>query len=1141
MCPRCLFGDVLAVLDGPIPPKPPTTPLMADRRRIGEYELLEELGRGGMGVVWKARQTRLNRIVALKLVRGGCLPGEAAAKRFRREAEAAAQLKHPHIVVIHEVGESDEQLYLCMELVEGGSLADWLKRVAFSPRDAATLLAKVARGVHHAHENQILHRDLKPANILLSPMGEPQVCDFGLARLGDSESSLTLSGELLGTPAYLSPEQASGKMRDLTPASDTYSLGAILYELLCGHPPFSADNIPALLRKVAEDDPMRPISHYSGSRVPSDLSTICLKCLEKEPAARYSSALALSDDLERWLRGEPILARPVPRVERLWKWVRRKPVLAALWLGITVLMIVVAVVATVMSVSLEQERKRVAALADVTRHQVARQLSESAQRYMSGGDYLRALPGLAEAIRVGTGDPRLDEADRIRFAVLLRASPTLKKAWLGNLPITRAEATIDGERLFLSTERSAEVWAVTAGQRIGDPIEFEKSVSNAQFDSATGRWVLVEAEGRIEKWEPDSGKRADFGEGHLYTPPDAYMQRSANFVSYRKNEAEVRSVADGKRVAGPFTHAADVQWAVILPGMDRALSADMDEAIYLWDLTTGMPAGDPIKLGKTKKSLSLDTFDPVSKRAALHRERDCWVLDCRTGTLVSEILDAKDSPQSLGYDEHGNWLFLARNNEGVTLRSLMDGTIVWSWLHNGLGFRGNFTPGSGAVATQSWNGSTRVFRISNGRPMTPFLWQTATPGSCILDPKLRWLLMRGDEPAARMWQLKDEEGAIDFPIAIETPVNAWHALDPNRLCVAEADGMVRAWEKELPRRRAGEVQHPEPTLLKAGPCADGTRFFTVGGRSAQAWDSRTFKAVGAPVKLEKPIIDAAIDATGTQFALLDGDGRISVHDSARGRIVTSMAAAARQVEFSADGKRILAVGEKIARVWNAATGEAIATAGEEKDEMVRARFSPDGRRVLQWTARKSTGPYRAIVWDAETGAVKTTLPPHWQGIGDAMWSPDGKLVVTGGHDHMLLLSDAETGSLVIPPIQHGQKVATVGFSKDGLLMWSLADKEIVVWSTVSGEVISPRLRQSKTPIAITMATGNGRELAVVCPKAFPTMWSLSADLRPPAELANIAHALSAHAVVGGTSALRPLTMAEMRAAWESVRQAIGAW
>src|SRR5688572_15106975 len=290
MCPRCLIGDVLAVVDGPTPPKPHMASSATGARRIiGEYELLEELGRGGMGVVWKAKQRRLNRIVALKLVRGGCLPGEAAAKRFRREAEAAAQLKHPNIVVIHEVGEYDDQLFLSMDLIEGGSLADWVKRVAFSPRDAAMLLAKVARGVHHAHENQVLHRDLKPGNILLDAAGEPRVCDFGLARLGDSESSLTISGELLGTPAYLSPEQAAGKMRDLTSASDTYSLGAILYELLCGHPPFSADNLPALLRKVAEDDPMRPISHYSGGRIPFDLSTICLKCLEKEPSARYAT------------------------------------------------------------------------------------------------------------------------------------------------------------------------------------------------------------------------------------------------------------------------------------------------------------------------------------------------------------------------------------------------------------------------------------------------------------------------------------------------------------------------------------------------------------------------------------------------------------------------------------------------------------------------------------------------------------------------------------------------------------------------------------------------------------------------------------------------------------------------------------
>lgn len=1141
MCARCLFGDVLAVLDGPIPPRPPTTPLMGAQKRIGEYELLEELGRGGMGVVWKANQRRLNRIVALKLVRGGCLPGESAAKRFRREAEAAAQLNHPHIVVIHEVGEYEEQLYLSMELVEGGSLADWLKRVAFSPRDAATLLAKVAHGVHHAHENQILHRDLKPANILLSPTGEPQVCDFGLARLGDSESSLTMSGELLGTPAYLSPEQASGKMKDLTPASDTYSLGAILYELLCGHPPFSADNIPALLRKVAEDDPMRPISHYSGSRVPFDLSTICLKCLEKEPGARYPTALALAEDLERWLRGEPIQARPVARVERLWKWVRRKPVLAALWLGITLLMVVIAVVASVMSVRLEKERRRVEQLAEASRHQVARQLSESAQRYTNGGDYIRALPGLAEAIRIGTGDPRLDEADRIRFGVILRASPTLKHAWLGNTPITRAEASANGERLFLASEKTAEVWNVTTGQRVGEPFAFEKPISNAQFDSDAGKWVIAEAEGRLIKWEPDTGAHSDFGEGHIFTPLDAYMQRGSRFISYSKNEAEVRSLAKGERLAGPFVHAAEVQWAVILPEMDRALTADVDETIYLWEISTGMPAADPVKLGTTEKPVSFDGFDPAQKRAGLHRDRDLYVFDCSTGTLVSELLGTGDTPQTIGYDKDSNWLFLARNNDGVTLRYLQDGTIRWSWLHHALGFRGSFAPKENLVATQSWNGSTRIFRLANGRPTSPFLWQTATPGSCILDPNGRWLLTRGDEPAVRLWQLRDDDGATDFPRHIQSPLNIWHAADPDRLMVGEAEGYVRAFEKELPRKRAGEARHPETVMIKCAPSADGSHFFTVGPHVAQAWDMQTFKAVGTPSKSAKEIVDAAIDSAGKRFALVDAGGGVTVSDVATGRVLCTFVAGALRVELSPDGKRVLTTSDNLARVWNADTGEFVATPGEDPLGNTRAQFSPDGRRVLQWSAQRIIGQARPIIWDAATGEVKVELPPHWEGIGDVDWSPDGKFVASGGADHMLLLSNAETGVPVVPPAMHPQKISAVGFSKDGLLMWSLADKDIAVWSAVSGEPITPRLRQRNVPDAITLSSGNGRELAVACTKSPPRIWNLNPIPRPPAELANLAQALSAHTLVGGTSALRPLSKSEMRAAWEAARQALGAW
>jgi WD40 repeat protein len=1140
LCPRCLIGDVLAVVDGPTPPRHMSSSATGARKVIGEYELLEELGRGGMGVVWKAKQRRLNRIVALKLVRGGCLPGEAAAKRFRREAEAAAQLKHPNIVVIHEVGESDDQLFLSMDLVEGGSLADWVKRVAFSPRDAAVLVSKVARGVHHAHENQVLHRDLKPGNILLDASGEPRVCDFGLARLGDSESSLTISGELLGTPAYLSPEQAAGKMRDLTPASDTYSLGAILYELLCGHPPFSADNLPALLRKVAEDDPMRPLSHFSGGRIPFDLSTICLKCLEKEPTARYESSLALAEDLERWLRGEPIVARPVARVERVWKWVRRKPVLAALWLVITGLLIVVAVVASVMSYRLERERRRVAALAEESKFQVARQHSESAQRYMGEGDYLRALPALAEAISIGTGDARLDEADRIRFGVLLRSSPQLTNMWLNGQNIARAEATLDGNRLFTTTEATAEVWNVSTGQRVGTPLALGGPVSNAQFDTVTGRWALLEVEGKLSVWEPDTGTVRSVGQGQIFTPPDAYLQRTPNFIAYHRRTAEVRSLATGERIAGPFEHQVDLSWATILPGLNRALTADLSGMVHLWDLTTGKVVFPPIPLGKLRRAINFDTYHPEQKLAAMHREKECWLLNCETGAVVVEHDEVDDSPQTIGWDEKGEWVFLARNNDGLTLRKMHNDTIRWYWPHNALGFRGSFAPATSLVATQSWNGSARVWRMSNGRPVSPFVWQTATPASCILDPRGRWLMTRGDEPAGRLWTLREGEGSTAFPELVDKPKHAWLAHHPERYYVTEENGRVRGWEVELPRRKTGEAQHPEAVLQWAGASANGDRFFTAGPRMVRVWDGTTWMPYGKTYESESELRYVTMDATGQRLALVHGNGKVEVWDVATGAAMVTFDARASQVAFSPDGRLILALAQKETRTWDAFTGQPVSPPVQQPDGSVHARFSPDGRSVLQWTKNFAPGQFRARIWDAATGRITAEMAPHWLGVSDAAWSPDGKLVVTGGEDQTLLLCDALTGSSVLPPIKHSQKISAVGLSSDGLLMWSLADKEITIWHAVTGEAVAPRMRQVRTPISVMM-TGDGRDLLVAGERSAPRIWNLHPDLRPAEELRSIAHAMASHALVTGTSALRPLSLVELRAAWETARKSLGSW
>ena len=290
---------------------------------LGDYELLEEVGRGGQGVVFRARQKSLNRMVALKVIGLGQWATPAHLKRFRLEAEAAASLDHPCIVPIYEVGERDGQCYFSMKFVEGGQLDQVVKRAPMSIRQAVELIAKVARTVHYAHEHGILHRDIKPGNVLLDVKGEPHLTDFGLARLVESESTITRTVEVLGTPSYMAPEQAAGNNTKLTNATDVYGLGAVLYQLLTGHPPFAGGTTYDTIKLLLETEP-RPLRLWN-PKVDRDLSTICLQCLEKGPQRRYSSAVTLAEDLERWLRHEPIKARRTGVIGRGKKWLQRNP------------------------------------------------------------------------------------------------------------------------------------------------------------------------------------------------------------------------------------------------------------------------------------------------------------------------------------------------------------------------------------------------------------------------------------------------------------------------------------------------------------------------------------------------------------------------------------------------------------------------------------------------------------------------------------------------------------------------------------------------------------------------------------------------------------------------------------------------
>jgi serine/threonine protein kinase/Tfp pilus assembly protein PilF len=290
---------------------------------LGDYELLEEIGRGGQGVVFRARQKSLNRTVALKVIGLGQWASKADLTRFRREAESAASLEHPCIVPIYEVGERDGSCYFSMKFIEGGELDEVARREPMPIRRAVELIAKVARTVHFAHEHRILHRDIKPGNILLDAKGEPHLTDFGLARLVETESTVTRTMEVLGTPSYMAPEQAVGNNAQVTSVTDVYGLGAVLYQLLTGHPPFAGGTTYETIKLLLDTEPRQP--RLLNPKIDRDLSTICLKCLEKDPQRRYSSALALAEDLERWLNYEPIAARRAGLLARGAKWVRRNP------------------------------------------------------------------------------------------------------------------------------------------------------------------------------------------------------------------------------------------------------------------------------------------------------------------------------------------------------------------------------------------------------------------------------------------------------------------------------------------------------------------------------------------------------------------------------------------------------------------------------------------------------------------------------------------------------------------------------------------------------------------------------------------------------------------------------------------------
>ncbi len=546
---------------------------------LGDYELLEEIASGGMGVVFKARQKSLNRVVALKTIRPTALrPGDSAIQRFRIEAEAVARLDHPNIVPIFEMGELAGYPFLSLKLIEGGDLEQHISRFKADPRATAVLMAQVARAVHYAHLRGILHRDLKPSNILVNRRGQPYVTDFGLARCLESDSDLTHTGLILGTPSYMAPEQVSGPRNEVTMAADVYGLGAVLYTLISGRPPFQADTVYETLHHVREKEPVPP--GMSDKAVNRDLEAICLKCLEKDPARRYATSELLALDLEHWVEGGPIAARPAGSVERAWRWYRRNRLVARLWAGVAALFLAVPIMTVLLflrqrgladeAFSAAQKERGARLLADARaediRWRLVRMNVANGVRLMEQGDTTGALPWFAEALIFDRDDPAAASTHRLRLGTLLNQCPGLDGLFAHTRPILWATLDPVGHRLATaSADGTARVWDLDSGETIA-VLPHDGPVNRVEFRSDGSRLVTASDDGTVRIWDLEAGQSG---------------------------------------LALRLEHGSPVRIALLHPDGRRVVSGGVDGTIRVWNAHDGAPLGPPHRLGSSLLDLVL--------------------------------------------------------------------------------------------------------------------------------------------------------------------------------------------------------------------------------------------------------------------------------------------------------------------------------------------------------------------------------------------------------------------------------------------------------------------------------------------------------------------------------------------------------